>query len=196
MGVVDFELKGHEGFDPGAKVTNQLRRAMNSFALTYLSDLVDGRLSGNPIKRRTGNLARDWTTSTTETPVGIVATVKTQGPSNAYAGLQEHGGTITPKNAKWLWIPTRENQTAKGVARLTPRQAIAQGGFIAWNKGPMFFGVPQIKAQSKGMGPHIIPLFVLKKSVKVEGRMGATRLWEFSLPRLESVVSALLQDCV
>lgn len=184
MGAVDFELTGHKGFDPGPKVTNQLRRAMNSFALTYLNDLVTGRLSGNPIKRRTGNLARDWTTSTTETPVGIVATVKTQGTANAYAGLQEYGNTVTPKNAKWLWIPTRENQTAAGVARLTPTQAIERGGFIA--KG-MYFGK---------QGKQITPLFALKKSVKVEGRMGATRLWESSLPRLENVVSALLQDVI
>jgi phage gpG-like protein len=184
MASVDFELAGHQGFDPGAKITNGLRRAMNSFALTYLDDLKTGRLSGNPIKRRTGNLARDWTTSVTETPVGIVATVKTQGAANAYAGLQEYGGTIRPKNGKWLWIPTRENQTAAGVARTTPRQAIQHGGFIA--KG-MYFG---------RSGKTITPLFSLKKSVTVQGRMGAGQLWERSLPRLESVVSALLQDCV
>jgi hypothetical protein len=129
--------------------------------------------------------------------------VKTQGTANAYAGLQEYGGTITPKNAKWLWIPTRENQTAAGVARLTPTQAIERGGFIA--KG-MFFGkgpTQPIKKSNAGFAgwmhsskAAITPLFVLKKSVKVEGRMGAGKLWEYSLPRLENVVSALLQDVI
>lgn len=194
MSNVDFTLAGHVGIDTGTKRTNSLKRAMRTWASTYIDDLKTGRLSGNPINRRTGNLARDWTMRVDETPVGLVATVGTHGLADKYAGLQEYGGTITPKSSKWLWIPTRENQTSKGVARVTPRQAIEQGGFISYKKGPMFFGIPQTKSQGKGMGPHITPLFVLKKSVKVEGRMGATKLWEYSIPRLEAVVGALLQD--
>ena len=200
----DFQITGHAGFtDPGPKVTAALVRTMRSWASQYLNDLKSTRLAGNPIHRRSGNLARDWTMTTGITPIGIVSTVATHGAADAYAGLQEHGGTIRPKRAKWLWIPTDENKTSAGVARVTPRQAIQQGGFISMRNrgGPFggsrtFFGVPQTKGQAKGFGPHIVPLFTLVKQVTVKGNMGAGRLWEFSLPKLEASVAAALDGVI
>lgn len=195
MSTADFTLTGHVGLDTSAKRTNSLTRVMRAWTTTYLNNLKEGRLSGNPINRRTGNLARDWTMRVDETPVGLVATVGTHGLADKYAGLQEYGGTITPKTSKWLWIPLKANLNGSGVAKLTPRQAIQAGGFISYkkNESPVFMGVTGSKSK-RNTNFNTIPLYVLRKSVTIKGRMGATKLWEYSIPRLEATVGAILQD--
>ena len=92
---------------------------------------------------------------------------------------------VRPVKAKWLWIPTAQNRTAAGAARMTPTEAIQRGGFIAWNKGPIFFGVDQKGRSKKSGGLGIRPLFILKKEVTIKPRMGATSLFKERVPLLE-----------
>ena len=120
-----------------------------------------------------------------ETAVGNVVAIKTHGAADRYAGLQENGGTIRPVNAKWLWIPIAGNLTAKGIARISPRQAIAEHGFI--HKG-VFFGESPLKSKDE-----VVPLFALKKSVTVRPRMGAASLFQSMLPLLEIGIAAEMQ---
>lgn len=44
----------------------------------------------------------------------------------SYAAAQEFGAVITPKNAKWLWIPLKDNLTPTGRTRKTPRMLMSQ----------------------------------------------------------------------
>lgn len=181
--------------DFGARFKTRAAVEMNRFGQSWIGTLVSQRLSGRPgVNRRTGNLARSFKSKVTDSTLlnAVVLDVQPEGPGAEYADLQEFGGTITPKRAKNLWIPIAGNLTPAGVARITPTEAINRGGFYA--KG-IFFGKPLVGKGKATAKP--VPLFVLKKSVTVPGRMGATPLWEQSLPsltaRLDATAAALLK---
>jgi hypothetical protein len=80
--------------------------------------VVRTELSGQSLKRRTGALARAL--------VGVAVMVRGvpgmrlgvfRGPAVAYAGIQERGGRILPKNARALAIPVGDALTPAGVSR-------------------------------------------------------------------------------
>ncbi len=82
-----------------------------------------------------------------------------------YAAIHEFGGTIVPKNAKALAIPTRENQRPDGLPKITT-QDLKNGlvpSFV--NKGIIFgiFG-------GKGKTAEAMALFILKSSVTIPAR--------------------------
>jgi len=80
------------------------------------------------------------------------------GTNLAYAAIHEFGGTIEPKNAKWLTIPF---EGVKGRAR------DYQDTFFQWKKGAE--GQSLILFQNvKGGDP--VPLFVLVKKAEVPAR--------------------------
>jgi hypothetical protein len=112
------------------------------------------------LKGRTGELKRSWRFNTTgntiKTLAGMVESVGVK-----YARLHEYGGTITPKNAKWLTIPTDANKTKAGVTRMTARMVIQQGGFFAKN----------IIFLKQGNGKPV-PMFILVKRVTIPARLG------------------------
>ena len=213
MRAVDFTFS-YDGAIPNASdFDKRMFRVMRDWGNQFLDRLVTTRLSKprgsssmDGVSRRSGNLARDFLAVAEETPVGPVVSVRSHGTGDKYAGIQENGGEIKPVNAKWLWIPIAGNVTRNGVARVSPRQAIEAGGFFHKN---VFFGRPVTKS-SKATGQHlggegykgamfnrgdnIIPLFVLKKSVKVPARMGATSLFQSMLPLLEIGVAAEMQE--
>jgi len=146
-------------------------RSMRNWGGKYIETLTSQRMSGRPgTNRRTGNLARGWNSAVTEETGGAVLRIWVTGPGAQYAAMQEFGGTQTPKRSKYLWIPIAGNVTATGVTRISPREAINRGGFY---RNGVFFGTPLVKSDRKGMGPHIIPLFALKKSVRIPARLGA-----------------------
>lgn len=77
--------------------------------------LVQERLSGDPLRRRTGQLARGWFVIVVGDTLGsLVGMLATNVP---YAAIHEFGGTIRPKRGRWLWIPAAALQTPAGVFR-------------------------------------------------------------------------------
>lgn len=83
-------------------------------ALAHLEDrVVTERLSGDPLRKRTGALARGWFRivdgDTIGTLVGLLAT------NVPYAAAHEFGAIIRPVRGKWLWIPGRKLLTPSGV---------------------------------------------------------------------------------
>lgn len=119
-------------------------------------------LSGQSLKRRTGQLARavdGWMISDSEAVVGVR-------PNSAVEKykwlLGDEQKTITPKRAKFLTIPIGENLTGAGVARFSsPRQV--PDGFFVKTKGRLLFGY------KRGKRGKFRALFVLVKSVFVQG---------------------------
>ncbi|MEM9414999.1 MAG: hypothetical protein AAGA29_05905 [Planctomycetota bacterium] len=107
-----------------------------------------------------------------------------QGPASAYARTILDAGvtTITPKNAKHLWIPVGENLTKSGQMRMSPREAFEQkgprggtmlsifkskrGNLVAFLRDPK--GGTYTKGKNKGRQRGKL-LFVLKDEVQVEG---------------------------
>lgn len=190
--MIEFELTAPDLSMVAGKARTAMNKALASWGRAYWRRLVEERLSGRPgLNRRSGNLSRDWVVETSGEADEMSVTVRTQGAANAYAGIQETGGTIKPKNGRYLWIPLAANLMSNGTARLTPSQAIQQPHFISWNKGPIFFGKSPVKQSKKSFAENfgIVPLFVLKTSVTIPPRMGAGQLFQSMLPDLKTSIS-------
>lgn len=170
------------------------KKAMTQWALSTWRGVVSERMSGGSgVNRRTSNLARGWVVDTHETSDGLETIMQATGSGAKYAGALERGVTITPKNGKFLWIPLAANLTGKGVARLTPRQAISEGGFVWYgHSNPVYMGAPQTKQGSHSLHMAAVPLFALVKSVTIKPTLGAAAYMQSRLPELQtSILQAL-----
>jgi hypothetical protein len=101
----------------------------------------------------------------------------------AYARLQEYGGIVRPKNARFLCIPTEANKTAAGVARFGSPRA-----FIAAHPGETFFlrkngklllmwkGPSPAVRKSAGAGKgEAVALWYLVRQVEIPGPKAPTK---------------------
>ena len=169
----------------------------------FISDLVRQNLSGRRgdlgLNRRSGNLAGGWQASSIVRSNGLDLVIWVSGPGGAYAKLQEFGGTVVPKTAKFLWIPTKANQTPTGQPRITPREAIARGGFINYSaQGSLsamtFYATPFRKSRGKRAGPHLEALFKLRKQVRIPARMGATTMFAQKMAQLGTKITFVARE--
>ncbi|MCK9324720.1 MAG: hypothetical protein M0P69_04410 [Bacteroidales bacterium] len=95
-----------------------------------------------------------------ETMSAVIGSGVRTGARAPYANIQETGGTIVPKKAKWLTIPLDANKTARGVMRFNASDVIESGGFFREVNGNLFLFAKQGKA--------ITPMFILKKQVQLK----------------------------
>lgn len=128
-------------------------------ALTILEAAIkDNIRSKSGLKVRTGRLLNSVKKEIVEEGDTLYGEVGTEGVP--YAGIHEFGGTITPKNAQNLTIPTSRNRRADGSPRMSIRDVFAtKKAFIA--KGIVFL---------KKSKDDIEPMFILKKSVTIPAR--------------------------
>ena len=133
-------------------------------ATTILREyIVTDKLSGSPLKPRSGRL-RDSITSEVsasgEQATGIIATAV------PYARIQEFGGRIVARAAANLTIPLAAALGGDGEARFSAREVIASpalGGFTGtFVRKQILFG--------KGPGGAITPLFKLQPAVELPPR--------------------------
>jgi len=125
--------------------------------------VIADKLSGNPLKVRSGRL-RDSITSdviaTDDQATGVIAT------DVIYARIQEFGGQIRARNAANLTIPLAAVLSGDGEARFTARDLIsnpALGGFTGtFVRKQILFG--------KGPKGAITPLFKLQPTVELPAR--------------------------
>lgn len=213
MSTLVWEVKIPPAGDP-SRIKNAAFPLMQAHGNMFDSRLKIERMSGRPgVNRRTGNLAAGWNNQTTSSGNGIETINWLSGPAaeqngnHGYGWVQEHSKDIVPVHGKYLWIPTKENQTPTGVARITPTEAIARGGFFA---NGVFFGKTVNKSQKassmalagavgyKGHifqgGEKIVPLFILKTRVHVPARLGASDLWNSMLPSLEAGLDKIIRE--
>lgn len=125
-------------------------------------NVVENYLSGQSLKRRTGNLARavdSWPVTDTEVVVGV----RPDAAVGRYSWLLgDESKTIVPKNSRFLAIPVGEALTAAGVPRYSSPRDVPDGFFIR-SKGKLLFGY------KKGERGRFRLLFVLVKSVFIQG---------------------------
>lgn len=126
---------------------------------------VKGKRAGK-LYRRSGKLMRGLKRS-----VRVRGTVQTlEGeiggfPVKSWAGVHEYGATIKTKRAKYLTVPLPAALTSKGV----PKKKGArdwQNTFVAKSKRGNLI-IFQRRGKKK-----LIPLYVLKKRVRIPARMG------------------------
>ena len=193
--MIEFEMTAPDLSMVAGKARTAMNKALASWGRTYWRRLAEERLSGRPgLNRRSGNLSRDWVVETSDEAEEMSITVRTQGAANTYAGTQEgiNGNpvTLTPKNGKYMWMPLAANLMPNGMARITPRQAIGQGGFVHFGHGnPVFLGKPLVKQGPRSLYLAVVPLFVLLRSVTIPARMGAGQLFQSMLPDLKTSIS-------
>lgn len=148
-------------------------------------DEVLNNLAGNPLKSRTGALARSMTPEVSGSPLsGLSGRIYS---GMIYAPIQEKGGTVVAKNkymgvpgGPYLNIPTQSNKTAAGVQRMTPQMVFAAGGFV-------------FKRKNGGYGVMLgdTMMFSLVKSVTIKGGLGMVKAADNQIPTLLSDLAAM-----
>jgi len=159
-----------DGLAKGVKI------ASGSVATNYLS--------GQALKRRTGQLAKSvdgWLDSDFDGVVGV----RDDAAVAKYKWLlTDEQRTIVPKNSKFLAIPIGENLTGAGVAKYSsPRQV--EDGFFVRTGGKLLFG------RRNGKRGKFRALFVLVKSVFVQGS-GA--LYDGVMDSLDDITNQMQQE--
>lgn len=98
--------------------------------------------------------------------------------SPAKLTVHEHGATVTAKRAQYLTIPLRAAMDSRGVP-LRSKARDWDNTFIARTKrGNLIIFQRQT-------GGRIIPLYLLRKSVKIPARLGMADMFEQMLPYFE-----------
>ncbi len=161
---INYQLEGVE------RVKSNLEKCKGEFrreqllkvekASQYLMNYIQrNKLSGQVLKRRTGNLAiKGMNYNVKEENNDIIGRVGNRMP---YAKIHEFGGDIHPKTAKYLTIPLDEAKTPAGVLKKPARE---------W--GETFFtkiGIDKLLMFTKETG-RPVPIFVLVKSVHIPER--------------------------
>lgn len=146
---------------------------------------------GDQLQRRSGLLKRSFGMSQ-DPPSSFVAGAK-------YAPLQEYGGTVRPTGGRqFLTIPLKATLTAGGVFRAGARMVNRGGGWQTlglvpgqqdhrtWIRNGVIF--------TRGAGGKPMPLFALKRSVKVPPRLKFFATWQAQEPAREADYAKALDD--
>lgn len=90
-----------------------------------------------------------------------------------YANLQEYGGTITPKNGRYLALPIGKALDRRGIPKKRGPREYPDGFFFTSKRGNLLFGI----RVGKGKKKEIQPLYLLRDSVKIPPRFGFRKTW-------------------
>jgi len=93
-----------------------------------------------------------------------------------YAPVQERGARISPRRARYLTIPLEAAKTQAGVARGRARDF--SDTFIIRSKGGNLF------IMQRRPGQKAVPLFLLRKQVRIPPRLGLVAEWRAFRPKV------------
>lgn len=206
------------------KMPKEIFRAFKLLIAKYLAQfrgLVSRqRLRGLPgLRRRTGLLTQSQKAVVTGDSVrSLVGTYAIGGGLVKYARIHEEGGVIRPVRSQFLAIPLEAAKTAAGVSRaVSPRDfqnTFVRNGII-WQKlsgqqaaqrstqdrnaagrfvrrGAALAGAAsQLSDRST-----IVPLFLLRRSVKIEPRLGIKDTWQADRPRRTEFFRAAIAEAI
>ena len=177
-GLKAFNDAVKKDWNGSAKVlSRELKTFLDSVAQALASRHSGGWPGGtgaDTLSKRSGTLVNS-----------IIASVRVNGDTFAtiqgsigsdapYAGIQEFGGTIVPKNAKYLTVPLAAALDGSGVP-IYPQARDWPNTFVAKSKAGNL-----IIFQKRGTS--IVPLYVLKSSVTIPPRLGMKKTLDAGLP--------------
>ena len=156
-------------------------------------------LSGQVLRRRTGNLARsvegiyEVSEGLPRLRVGVF-----KSPARNYARIQEFGGTITPKKAKSLAVPVGARAiTPAGVAKYaSPREYPGDLQYIPINRGNVVAILVDPKEKRKAQGERMKATYLLLRRVRVKARPFLRPGVMAFLPELTAEVSRAVRKAV
>jgi phage gpG-like protein len=158
-----------------------LSREMKSFLDEVAKALAErhgqawpGGTSAQTLSKRSGKLVGSIVDSVRVTGTTMATVQGTIGSDLPYARIQEFGGTITPKKAKFLAIPLPAALNANGTPiKSSPRDW--PNTFCAKSKAGNLLIFQR-------RGTQIIPLYVLKSSVYIPPRLGLKKTLDAGIP--------------
>lgn len=117
------------------------------------------------IPRDTGRLARHFNFTIRRTKGQVTARFgfllnKRVSASTAISANVLQKGSAMPRKGRYLWIPVRDNRNADGSPRITPRQLIDAGGFIATSASGN-------KIAFRRFGKTVVPAFILRTFLRL-----------------------------
>lgn len=150
------------------------------------SGYYPGLTSGRKLRNRSGALRSSVKASVVGgSTLGSVGVQFTAGSAAAgYATIQEYGGVVRPKKRKYLRVPLPAAMTSSGVVRAGVKPIRSGSGWRTADGNPTFVRAKNGRAvvyQKKGSA--VEPLFVLKGSVKIKGRLGMRKTMRKVLKR-------------
>lgn len=148
-----------------------------------------------------GALKRSTKGSTQSTSDGVEIKLTVGGGSKdlPYARIQEEGGIVRPKNAKFLAIPVGPARTASGVARFASPRDVPGLTFVQSRRGQPLLVKFQDERNSKGRlkARAGTVYFILRRQVTIKGvhyARDAVQAVYASIPsRLQERTDALLR---
>ena len=161
---------------------------------------IEGRLKDNvrgPILRvRSSRLINSIGSTAVVRGNQVIATIGSgvgagKGDPVPYAEIHETGGTVKPKNKKWLTIPIGNARTLGGDKKggMTAfnlfRGAVSgyDGAYVPqWKVGGIIFGI------ISGQKNKLMPLFILAKTVQMPKRRYVSRTLEQSEKEIPNMV--------
>lgn len=105
---------------------------------------------------------------------------------NKYMDMHEHGGWIRAKNAQYLTIPLPAALNANGTPK-KPRARDWENTFVSRSKRGNL-----IIFQKRGR--RVIPLYVLKKKVRIPARLGLRKELSKRRPAMRSAILARIRE--
>lgn len=131
---------------------------------------------GDTLRTRSANLVRAFKAEVGGTDIySLSMRAGTLHQGLPYAWVQEFGGNITPKRAKWLTVPLEPALTPAGVLRKPAREW--PDTFVKFAPG----GMRGLILQKRDDGPPVA-LFALVKRVMIAGRLGFFDSWQRNEP--------------
>lgn len=125
-----------------------------------------------------------------------------------YARIQEYGGTVRPKTAKYLTIPLAAARTAAGVTRGSARNWIGatfgrsrRGGFTMFAQGKQVMrsrrrGGSTFEYQTTTTYLRGAPIFLLRKQVTIPARFGLIANWNSEADKRKQILVRSIDKAV
>lgn len=154
--------------------------------------------SGDPIQTRSGALRRSFGWETRGT--GLDTELAMFSAGLPYARMQEYGGTIRPKNKRYLTIPLPDALTPAGIMKGGARLVSKGSKYTTADGDPTFIfrskaGKLLIGSRAKNGATKL--LYVLRPSVTLKPRLGFAETFDrITLPLLEAELSAAAKEAI
>lgn len=172
-----MKLQQFEGYYPG-KTRKKLRARTGA-----LRSSIGGRVIGT----RLGNLE---------------AKMRVGGGRAGYARIQEEGGVITPRQKQFLTVPL-SNALRPSTGTLKPSAKIRKAAkgyktalgptvILPGRRDPIIY----VRRQTKRDKGRLMPLYVLKKSVRIQPRLGAQQKLDAVLKQKRGPFTRALQRAI
>lgn len=160
-----------------------VRDAFSTWLTTGLDPAVQSQLSGRSLKRRTGRMASNYEiTQAFLVGKDVKAFLIHREPQ---AFIQETGGVIQARAGSWLTVPLPAAMTGTGALK-APARHWSNTFFQKSRRGNL------ILFQNKG--DSIVPLFVLKRSIRLKATHWFSNAVDASADKLFALIQAELGE--